>query len=77
MSHGMWVSGEVRDRVWARVRAGEHLRDAAQSCGVSYEAARKWLADCGGTREHTSSNGPGGDGDGPAQALGDDRGDDR
>ena len=44
----MLVLGAERERVWAAVRAGVHLRDAAASVGVSYEAARLWLRDCGG-----------------------------
>ena len=48
MPHGVEVLGEVRGRVWAAVRAGVHLREAAESVGVSYDAARGWLADCGG-----------------------------
>ena len=48
MPHGVEVLGGVRERVWVAVRAGVHLREAALSCGVSYEAARLWLADCGG-----------------------------
>lgn len=48
MPHGVWVPGEVRERVWAAVRAGIHLREAAESVGVSYDAARGWLAECGG-----------------------------
>jgi transposase, IS30 family len=46
--HGVEVLGEVRERVWDAVRAGGHLREAAESVGVSYDAARRWLADCGG-----------------------------
>jgi IS30 family transposase len=37
-----------RERVWQMVRAGMHLRDAAALVGVSYDAARMWLRDCGG-----------------------------
>ena len=48
MPRGVEVLGEVRERVWAAVRAGAHLRQAAESVGVSYDAARGWLADCGG-----------------------------
>lgn len=48
MPRGVEVVGEVRERVWAAVRAGAHVRDAAESVGVSYDAARGWLADCGG-----------------------------
>ena len=48
MPHGVVVLGEVRGRVWAAVRGGAHLREAAESVGVSYVAARLWLADCGG-----------------------------
>ena len=48
MPHGVEVLGEVRERVWAGVRAGLHLRDAAEAVGVSYDAARLWLRDCGG-----------------------------
>jgi IS30 family transposase len=48
MPHGVEVTGEVRERVWAGVRAGMHLREAAVSVGVSYDAARLWLRDCGG-----------------------------
>ena len=48
MPHGVEVLGGVRGRVWEAVRAGMHLREAAASCGVSYEAARGWLRDCGG-----------------------------
>jgi IS30 family transposase len=46
--HGVEVLGEVRERVWAAVRSGVHLRQAAESVGVSYDAARGWLADGGG-----------------------------
>lgn len=48
MPHGVVVLGGVRDQVWAGVRAGLHLRVAAESVGVSYDAARLWLRDCGG-----------------------------
>lgn len=48
MPHGVRVLGQERQRVWAGFRAGVHLRDAAASVGVSYDAARGWLADCGG-----------------------------
>jgi len=48
MPHGVEVLGEVREKVWAGVRAGVHLREAAESAGVSYDAARLWLRDCGG-----------------------------
>jgi transposase, IS30 family len=48
MPHGVVVLGGVREQVWEAVRAGIHLRVAAASAGVSYEAARGWLADCGG-----------------------------
>ena len=48
MPRGVEVLGDVRERVWAAVRAGAHLRQAAESVGVSYDAARGWLADCGG-----------------------------
>jgi transposase, IS30 family len=44
MPHGV----EVRERVWLAVRPGVHLREAAESVGVSYDAARGWLADGGG-----------------------------
>jgi IS30 family transposase len=42
------VLGVDREQVWAGVRAGAHLREAAESGGVSERAARGWLADCGG-----------------------------
>jgi IS30 family transposase len=48
MPHGVEVLVGVRERVWAGVRVGVHLRDAAESVGVSYDAARGWLADFGG-----------------------------
>jgi IS30 family transposase len=48
MPHGVEVLGEARERVWLAVRTGVHLRVAAESVGVSYDAARLWLADCGG-----------------------------
>jgi transposase, IS30 family len=48
MGHGVLVLGAERERVWDAVRAGMHLRDAAASVGVSYDAARMWLRDCGG-----------------------------
>ncbi|HET7356989.1 MAG TPA: IS30 family transposase [Nocardioidaceae bacterium] len=48
MPHGVEVLGGVREKVWAGVRAGVHLREAAESAGVSYDAARLWLRDCGG-----------------------------
>jgi transposase, IS30 family len=48
MPHGVVVLERDRERVWAAVRAGSHLRDAATLVGVSYEAARGWLRDCGG-----------------------------
>ena len=48
MGHGVLVLDAERERVWATVRAGMHLREAAASVGVSYDAARGWLRDCGG-----------------------------
>ncbi len=48
MGHGVLVLDVERERVWEAVRAGAHLRDAAESVGVSYDAARGWLRDCGG-----------------------------
>ena len=48
MPHGVEVLGQDREQVWAAVRAGVHLREAAESIGVSYDAARMWLRDCGG-----------------------------
>jgi IS30 family transposase len=48
MPHGVEVLSGVREQVWAAVRGGVHLREAAESVGVSYDAARGWLADCGG-----------------------------
>lgn len=48
MPNGVEVLGAVREELWAGVRAGLHLREAAESVGVSYDAARGWLRDCGG-----------------------------
>lgn len=48
MAHGVRVLSGERERVWALVRTGMHLRDAAASVGVSFDAARMWLRDCGG-----------------------------
>jgi transposase, IS30 family len=48
MVHGVLVLGAERERVWEAVRVGMHLRDAAALVGVSYDAARLWLRDCGG-----------------------------
>src|SRR4051812_27820582 len=42
------VLGTDRELVWQGVRAGMHLRVAAASVGVSYDAARGWVRDCGG-----------------------------
>src|SRR3954454_23468538 len=48
MGHGVLVFDTERERVWKALRAGMQLRDAAASVGVSYDAARGWLRDCGG-----------------------------
>jgi len=48
MGHGVLVLDAERERVWEAVRAGSHLRDASALVGVSYDAARGWLRDCGG-----------------------------
>ena len=48
MPQGVEVLGGDRQLVWAAVRAGMDLREAAESAGVSERAARGWLADCGG-----------------------------
>jgi transposase, IS30 family len=48
VAHGVMVLGRDRELVWQAVRAGMQLRDAAASVGVSYDAARGWLRDCGG-----------------------------
>ena len=48
MGRGVLVLDAERERVWESVRAGSRLGDAAASVGVSHEAARGWLRDCGG-----------------------------
>jgi IS30 family transposase len=45
---GVEVLGGTRELLWASVRGGVDLKEAAASLGVSYEAARRWLAGCGG-----------------------------
>ena len=44
----MEVLAGTRERVWAEFRRSGRLKEAAESCGVSYHAARLWLAGCGG-----------------------------
>ena len=46
--HGVEVLAGTRERVWAAFRESGRLKEAAESCGVSYDAARGWLAGCGG-----------------------------
>jgi transposase, IS30 family len=48
MPHGVEILAGTREQLWARLRAGVDLEEAAASLGVSYEAARHWLAGCGG-----------------------------
>jgi IS30 family transposase len=48
VSHGVEFLPATRSQLWAAFRSGVDLREAAESLGVSYEAARKWLAGCGG-----------------------------
>ncbi len=48
MPHGVEILAGTREQLWAAFRAGADLKEAAESLGVSYEAARKWLAGCGG-----------------------------
>ena len=48
MPHGVEVLAGTREQLWASLRAGVDLEEAAGSLGVSYEAARRWLAGCGG-----------------------------
>jgi transposase, IS30 family len=48
VTHGVELLSGTREELWRRFRAGTDLREAAESLGVSYEAARKWLAGCGG-----------------------------
>jgi IS30 family transposase len=48
LPHGVEIAGGTRQRMWAAVRAGADLKDAAASVGVSYESARHWLAGLGG-----------------------------
>lgn len=46
--HGVEILGRTRDELWRQFRAGGDLRQSAESLGVSYDAARGWLAGCGG-----------------------------
>jgi transposase, IS30 family len=46
--HGVEILSGTRDELWRLFRAGGDLRLAAESLGVSYDAARSWLAGCGG-----------------------------
>ena len=46
--HGVEVLAGTRERLWVAWRGGLDLREAAESVGVSWEAARRWLAACGG-----------------------------
>ena len=48
MPHGVEVLAGTREQLWALFRSGMALQEAAESVGVSYEAARRWLAGCGG-----------------------------
>jgi IS30 family transposase len=48
MPHGVEILAGTREQLWASLRAGVDLEEAAASLGVSYEAARHWLAGCGG-----------------------------
>lgn len=48
MPHGVEILAGTRKRLWAAVRAGLDLKEAAEAVGVSYDAARGWLAGCGG-----------------------------
>jgi transposase, IS30 family len=48
MPHGVKVLAGQRERLWASLRAGVGLDDAASSIGVSADVARRWLAGCGG-----------------------------
>jgi transposase, IS30 family len=48
MPHGVEVLGGDLDKFWGLVRAGTELGDAAESIGVSYDVARRWLTGCGG-----------------------------
>ena len=46
--HGVEVLAGTRERVWTEFRRTGRLKEAAESFGVSYDAARLWLAGCGG-----------------------------
>jgi transposase, IS30 family len=48
MPHGVWISGEVRERFWAAVRAGTSTAVAAELVGVSPAVGKRWLTDRGG-----------------------------
>ena len=46
--HGVEILRGTRDELWRRFRAGGDLSQAADSLGVSYDAARRWVTGCGG-----------------------------
>src|SRR5205814_687305 len=48
MPHGVWVSGEVRERFWAAVRGGASTTVSAELVGVSGAVGKRWLTDRGG-----------------------------
>lgn len=48
MTHGVEILAGRREQLWTLFRSGMPLQEAAESVGVSYEAARHWLAGCGG-----------------------------
>jgi IS30 family transposase len=48
MPHGVEILAGTREQMWASLRAGVDLKEAAASLGVSYDAARRWLTGCGG-----------------------------
>jgi transposase, IS30 family len=48
MAHGVEVLAATRERMWMLFRSKGDLKEAARSVGVSYDAARKWFAGCGG-----------------------------
>ena len=48
MAHGVEVLAGTRERMWTAFRSSGDLKEAAGSVGVSYDAARKWFAGCGG-----------------------------
>src|SRR5215204_88267 len=48
MPHGVWISGEVRERFWAAVRGGTSTAVAADLVGVSGAVGKRWLTDRGG-----------------------------